>query len=124
MPLGDGYFYDRRKRKLIRIFEHATDSTQRPEVFRSKKVAHLNPVINRDEIVIYTLKQGFIRIRYWKGDLGFQFWGNAKDAKNTLIWFAKKTGVGDYCHVTFTNFKTKKSYEFNFKDLNLVLGRV
>ena len=120
MPLGEGYFYDRRKKKLIVIDEHATDSVTRPNIFRSKKVCHLNPVIDRDEIVIYTLKQGFIRIRLWKGELGFQFWGSPKEAKKTLMWFAKKKEVGDYCRVTFSDFKAKKTNVFNLKDLELI----
>jgi len=121
MPLGEGYFYDRRNKKLISIDEHATDSVTKPEVFRSKKICHLNPVLDRDEIVIYTLKRGFIRIRLWRGELGFQFWGNIREAKKILIWFAKRKDIGDFCRITFTDFKTKKTCTFNFKDLGKII---
>lgn len=117
MPLGNGFFYDRRKKKLISIDEHATDAVTRPNVFRSHKICHMNPVIDRNDIVIYTLKQGFIRIRHWRGDIGFQFWGNGKEAKKTLIWFARKYEIGDYCCVTYTDFKLKKTIVFSFKDV-------
>lgn len=121
MPLGNGYFYDRRKRKLITIYEHATDAVSRPEVFRTKKISHLNPVVDRDDIVIYTVKQGFIRIRHWHGDLGFQFWGNGKEAKKTLVWFARKHEIGDYCRITYTDFKKKKTVVFNFIDMDAAI---
>jgi hypothetical protein len=121
MPLGEGYFYDRRKKKLILIDEHATDSVTRCETFRSKKVAHLDPVKDRDEIVIYTLKQGFIRIRHWKGALRFQFWGKWSEANLTLKWFARKHEIADICEVTFTDFRRKLSRTFQFKDVNVVI---
>jgi hypothetical protein len=121
MPLGNGYFYDRKKKKLIAIDEHATDAVQRPDVFRSKKICHLNPVTDRDTIVIYTIRQGFIRIRHWKGDLGFQFWGNGKEAKKILVWFAKKYGVGEYCRITYTDFKRKVTRVFNYVDMDATL---
>jgi hypothetical protein len=121
MPLGDGYFYDRKKKRLIVIDEHATDAVSRPKVFRTEKIQHLNPFTDRDDIVIYTLKQGFIRIRHWRGNLGFQFWGNGKEAKKILIWFAKKYGVGDYCRVTYTDFKRKTTLIFNFIDMGNII---
>jgi hypothetical protein len=109
MPDGEGYFYDRKKRKLILIFEHATDALERSNIFRTQKLKNLNATVDREHIVIYTLKQGFIRIRHYKGYLGWQFWGNAAGAKKTLKWFAKKKDVGDLCLVTFTDFKSGKN---------------
>jgi len=117
MPLGNGYFYDRKKKKLIDIYEHATDVINRWETFRAKKVSKLNPVTDRDAIVIYVLRQGFIRIRLWNGQLGWQFWGNEPLARKVLHWFARKAEIGKYCVVTYTDFKAKKSQTLQYKDI-------
>lgn len=63
MPLGTGYFYDREKKKYVKIFEHASDAVAKPKRFKAEAVSHLNPVADRDEIVLHVLKQGFIRVR-------------------------------------------------------------
>jgi hypothetical protein len=113
MPLGDGFFYDRKRRRYIRITEHATDAVTRPDVFSSHKVKHLDPVKDRDTIVIHVLKNGFIRVRHWKDRLGWQFWGDTEDALKTLKRYIKKNGVGDGAVITFTDFKTGKNIECN-----------
>ncbi len=109
MPLGEGYFYDRKKKRYITIFEHATDAVERPNVFKSHEVKHLNPVTDRDTIVIHVLKKGFIRVRDWRGRLGWQFWGNATEAIQTLRRYINRQGLGDSYIVTLTDFKTKKN---------------
>jgi hypothetical protein len=117
MPLGDGYFYNRETKKYIRIFEHATDAVSQPDVFKSHDVKHLNPVINRDEIVIHVLKQGFIRVRHWKERLGWQFWGDPKSSLSALKKYMKNYGMSDYCIVTFTDFESGKQSETIVKDV-------
>lgn len=108
MPLGEGYFYDRKRRRYISIQEHATDAVTRPEVFKSHKVKHLDPVSDRDIIVIHVLRQGFIRVRHWKQHLGWQFWGAPKTSLEVLRRYIKKHDVGDGCIITFTDFATRK----------------
>jgi hypothetical protein len=106
MPLGNGYFYDRKKKMYIDIMEHATDAVTRPEVFKSHDVKNLNPVTDRDTIVIHVLKQGFIRVRHWKDHLGWQFWGEPEKALRDLRKYIKDNEVGDLANVTFTDFQS------------------
>jgi len=113
MPLGDGYFYDRKRKKYIRIEEHATDAVTRPDTFGSHAVKHLNPVADRDTIVIHVLKNGFIRVRHWKDRLGWQFWGEPEKSLKILKNYIKKNSVGDGAVVTFTDFESGKSIECN-----------
>lgn len=113
MPLGEGFFYDRQRKRYIRITEHATDAVTRPDIFNSHSVKHLDPVKDRDTIVIHVLRNGFIRVRHWKIRLGWQFWGDAAGALQTLKRYIKKHGVGDGAIITFTDFETGKSIECN-----------
>lgn len=127
MPLGIGYFYDRVKKKYILIDEHATDAVTRPVVFRSEEVKNLNPVMDRDTIVIHVLKKGFIRVRHWKSDLGWQFWGDAPDSLKILKKYIKKNDVGDYASITFTDFMIGKTVTCSAKyilDKNFIEGFV
>jgi hypothetical protein len=106
MPSGKGYFYNRKTKRFITINEHATDAIQRPKEFGTSSIQHLNPVINRDEIVIHVLKNGFIRVRDWDAHLGWQFWGDPEDALKTLQRYIKKNEIGNGYLITFTDFKT------------------
>jgi hypothetical protein len=65
MPLGDGWWYDRRARRYFKITEHATCGVQHPRRFQSQAVAHLDPVADREVIVRHVAAQGFIRVRLW-----------------------------------------------------------
>lgn len=105
MPLGFGYFCDRKTKRFIKINEHATDALKKKEVFGTQDIQHLNPVTNRDEIVLHVLKNGFIRIREWKGKIGWQFWGNQKESKELLKRYIKKFDIGEYATITFTDFE-------------------
>jgi hypothetical protein len=113
MPLGDGYFYDRKRKKYIRIEEHATDAVTRPDTFRSHDVKHLSPVADRDTIVIHVLKNGFIRVRHWKDRLGWQFWGEPEKSLKTLKSYMKKNEIGNGTIITFTDFESGKNIERN-----------
>jgi hypothetical protein len=113
MPLGDGYFYDRKKRKYIRIQEHATAVIENPKLYKSEEVASLNPVKDRDEIVLYALKQGFIRVRDYRGRLGWQFYGDVEGALNELKKYMKKNEFGVGYVITFTDFRTGKEVVAN-----------
>lgn len=106
MPLGQGYFFNRRTGKYIKIDEHATDALKKPKVFKTEHLQHLNPVTDRDTIVISVLKEGFIRIRDWKGQIGWQFWGDKPAALKQLRKYIKSYDVGDYATITFTDFET------------------
>ncbi len=109
MPLGTGFWFDRRKRRYHRIDEHAQDAIGHPGKFRSQPVAHLDPVRDRDVIVIFVSQQGFIRIRHHRGHLGWQFWGEPNDALDDLRRFCTKYEVGPATIVTATDFSTKLS---------------
>jgi len=89
MPSGDGYFFNRKTKRYIKIQEHATDALERPDIFGTHEIQHLNPVKDRNEIVLTVLKNGFIRVRDWKGYLGWQFWGDPSSALTTLINYIK-----------------------------------
>jgi hypothetical protein len=113
MPLGNGYFYDRKKKRYITISEHATDALASPEVFDCHEITHLNPVKDRDDIIVFVLKKGFIRVRHWKDRLGWQFFGDLEGALKVLNKYMKDKEVGDACIVTFTDFQTFKSLTCN-----------
>lgn len=115
MPLGKGFFYDRKRKKYILIEEHATDAVTRPNIFKSHDVKHLDPVKDRDTIVIHVLRNGFIRVRHWKDRLGWQFWGDISGSLKTLKSYIKRHGVGDGAIVTFTDFETGKNIECNVR---------
>lgn len=105
-PLGIGYFYDRRRHLFVLIDEHATDAVTRPKTFRAQAVAHLNPVQDRDAIVRHTTAQGFIRVRYWKGHLGWEFHGNPDLALAVLRRFIRRRELGQLVQVNISDFKS------------------
>jgi len=113
MPLGKGYFLNRKTKKYVEIQEHATDALMRPKMFSTKDIQHLNPVTHRDEIVIHVLKNGFIRVRDYKGFLGWQFWGNYKEALKLLVKYIEKNELGFGYTITFTDFETGKELKGN-----------
>jgi hypothetical protein len=117
MPLGIGYFYDRKRKKYILIEEHATDAITRPDTFGSHAVKHLNPVADRDTIVIHVLRNGFIRVRHWKDRLGWQFWGEPEKSLKTLKSYIKKNDIGEGSIVTFTDFQSGRNVECNVRDV-------
>ena len=105
-PLGDGFYLNRRTRRLIRIWEHAEDAVKYPKKFKSQAVSHLDPVKNRDEIVIHTVRVGgFIRVRHWRDHLGFQFWGDPDGALADLRRFGAQR-LGPASIITATDFST------------------
>ena len=108
MPLGEGYFYDRisNQRRFYRISEHATDAITRPRLFRAQAVAHLNPVQDRESIVRHVVSQGFIRVRYWKDRLGWEFHGEPDDALAVLRRFIRRREVGPYVQVNISDFQS------------------
>lgn len=94
MPLGQGYFYDRQRKRYIPIQEHATDAVTYPRRFRAQAVAHLNPVQDRDQIVRHVVTQGFIRVRLWK-HLSWEFQGEPREALRTLMRYIRAKDLGD-----------------------------
>lgn len=113
MPSGDGYFFNRRTKRYVKIQEHATDALERPDVFGTHHIQHLNPVINRDEVVLTVLKNGFIRVRDWKGFLGWQFWGDVESSLKALKNYIKSRELGIGYVITFTDFETGKEVHAN-----------
>jgi hypothetical protein len=113
MPSGNGYFFNRKTKRYIKIYEHATDAVTRPKVFGTEEIKHLNPVTDRDQIVIHVLKNGFIRVRDWAGYLGWQFWGDPDDALKILKKYIKKHEIGNGYVITFTDFETGKQIQAN-----------
>jgi len=104
MPLGIGFWYDRRSRRYHLITEHATDAVEHPRRFRSQAVAHLNPVRDRDAVVRFVAVQEFIRIRHYKDRLGWQFHDQPDAALAVLRRFIRRHEIGILTLVTFTDF--------------------
>lgn len=107
MARGQGYFYDRKKRKYIEIDEHATDAINNYKKFRCNDVKDLCPRKDRDEIVRHVLAQGFIRVRDHRDRIGWQFHGDSISALRVLRKYIKKHEVGNRI-ITFTNLETNR----------------
>lgn len=105
MPRGEGFWYDRRKSRWHLITEHATDAVTYPSKFRAGPVAHLNPTIDREEIVKYVAAQGFIRVRHWDR-LGFEFHEDIPDALKALRRYIKSREIGTMFLVHIADFKS------------------
>ncbi len=106
MPLGTGYFYDRHRRRYLRIREHASDAVAHPARFRARAVAHLDPVRDREVIVRQVAAQGFIRVRLWKAHLGWEFHGDPEVAVAILRRFIARHCLGPVVVVQLTDFAT------------------
>jgi hypothetical protein len=104
MPLGIGLFFDRRRRRYISIHEHASDVIAHPRRFRAQMVAGLDPVRDRSVIIRHVASQGFVRVRWWRGDLGWEFASEAEDAVRTLKSFIRRRGVGPVVVVNISDF--------------------
>ena len=105
MPTGFGFWYDRLKKRYWKITDHAQDAILYPNKFRAQNIVHLDPIRNRDEIIRFVARQGFIRIRLIKDHLGFQFHGNPESALKTLKRLARRHSLGPAIQVTFTDFE-------------------
>ena len=128
-----GWWYDRLKKRLIPIEDHAKDVASIPEKYRVDRSGdqRLKFAIDavrsgffseslRKIIIPATCYQGFIRIRWIQGHntLGWQFYGDPVDSLKILKRFVKKQGFGETTMLTFTDFKSKRELQ------NLVLFAV
>jgi hypothetical protein len=104
MPLGQGFWFDRRNRRFHKITEHASDAIDKPGRFRARPVANLNPVRDRDAIVRHVASNDFIRVRLWKNHLGWEFDGRPDDALDVLVRFIVKYEVGPVVLVNISDF--------------------
>ena len=125
MPLGNGYWLNRRTGRLLKIDDHAIDAAANPERFGLTDVQMVQAVMgpfknreyttskhhvvikneeDREFVIIRVAQAGFIRIRHWRDKLGWQFAGDPLDALNRLRKYAPKNGVGPATLVTFTDF--------------------
>lgn len=118
-----GWWYDRLKKRLIPIEDHAKDVASIPEKYRVDKTGdqrlkyaieairsgHFSEGL-RNIIIPATCYQGFIRIRWIQSQntLGWQFYGNPVDSLRVLRRFVKKQGIGETVMLTFTDFKSKR----------------
>ena len=106
MPYGKGFFVNRKTNEYIKIIEHAYDAYSRPDVFGTHDIQHLNPYINRDEVIIHVLKNGFIRVRDHKFHFGWQFYGNVYGASQTLKQYLIDNEIPDCYMICFTDFES------------------
>lgn len=136
MPLGTGYWYDRQKRRYNLIDDHAGDAARSPERFRLTTVdllraihrKDLKPhtslgkvVVNSEEVRSVIIERvataGFIRVRDWKGHLGWEFAGDPEDALTVLRRYIKSQEIGNTTLITFTDFGmgvsiTERAFQF------------
>ena len=106
MPLGQGWWYDRRSYRYIKITEHATDAVEFQKRFRSQAVAHLSPINDREVIVRHVAAQGFIRLRLWKANLGFEFHGDPEAAVAVLRRFIRREELGPVIQINISDFRS------------------
>ena len=106
MPLGIGWWYDRRSYRYHVITEHATDAVEFPRRFRSQAVAHLNPISDRETIVRHVAANGMIRLRLWKANLGFEFHGDPEAAVAVLHRFIKREELGPVIQINISDFSS------------------
>lgn len=123
MPLGYGAWYNRRTRKYLIIDDHANDAAANPKRFgltdkdlitavgidgrehtTSKGHVVVKNQTDRELVIIRVAQAGFIRVRYHKGYLGWQFAGDPENALSVLRNFIKRWQVGTVVLVTFTDF--------------------
>jgi hypothetical protein len=123
MPLGEGFWYNRRTNRFIKINDHAIDACANPERFGltdrdmikaisvngrewTSCMGHVvvRSEADRDLIIPRVCQAGFIRVRHWHGNLGWQFAGDPINALETLHRRSGSLGIGIYTLVTFTDF--------------------
>lgn len=123
MPLGEGFWYNRRTNRFIRIDDHARDACANPEKFGLTDKDLIKVVSagcrtwtslqghvlvmgeeDRDLIIPRVCQAGYIRVRHWNGKLAWQFAGDPLLALQTLHRRAERLGLGPATLVTFTDF--------------------
>ncbi len=121
MPLGKGYFLNRRTGRLHLVEEHASDVIKRPKRYGLTE-ENIQDTIGttavdagyglteeeRGLIIRLVTANGFIRIRYHKDRLGYQFTGDPHDALDRLRRLMSRWGVGSYTLITFTDFSINR----------------
>ncbi len=136
MPLGIGYWYDRANHRYITINDHAQDAAAYPERFRLTSVDLLRAitradqkphtslgkvVVNNEEVRAAIIQRvataGFIRVRQWKGNLGWEFAGDPENALKVLRRYIKSQEIGNTTLITFTDFGmgvsiTERAFQF------------
>jgi len=123
MPLGKGYWLNRRTSRLLEIDDHANDACSNPQRFNLTSedlikalmteniIPHTNnghiAVRNEDErtlIIKRVCVAGFIRIRDYKARLGWQFAGDPPSALWELRRYGQRRQLGPLYEVTFSDF--------------------
>jgi hypothetical protein len=123
MPLGEGFWYNRRTNRFIKIDDHARDACANPERFGLTNKDLIKAISvhgrewtscmghvvvrseeDRDLIIPRVCQAGYIRVRHWSGKLGWQFAGDPLSALETLNRRAGSLGLGPHTLVTFTDF--------------------
>jgi hypothetical protein len=136
MPLGTGYWYDRLNRRYLLIDDHAQDVCRNPQRFRLTAVDLQRAILRGDQkphtcqghvvvnnedvralIIQRTAVAGYIRIRQWKGHLGWEFAGDPEDALKVLRRYIKSKEIGNTTLITFTDFGmgvslTERAFQF------------
>lgn len=130
MAESQGWWYDRRKKRFIKINDHARDAADHMDRYRIKTMTPLETACiayslyadMRDTIIKGVCNNGFIRVRLIKGHstntLGWQFIGVPHDAFAVLKRFAKRHGVGPLVEVTFTDFGLGRNLTTFWKDFD------
>ncbi len=123
MPLGEGFWYNRRTNRFIKINDHARDACAKPERFGltdkdlikavsangREWTSSMGHVVIRSEedrelVIVRVCQAGYIRIRHWKGRLGWQFAGDPLSALQVLHRSVERMGAAAWTLVTFTDF--------------------
>ena len=103
--LGSAFWLDRRTKRYIAIHDHAIDAHNTPAQFRISRLAtkSLNPIRDREKIIRMVCEQGFIRVRRYRGRIGWQFWGYPYEALDLLQSYFGRFEIGPAEVITFTD---------------------
>ena len=116
MPIGEGWFIDRQTGEAISIYEHAMAVHEEPERYRV--TADEVQGRSRPEVLKLVFQRGFIRVRWDKDGVVFEFHGEHEQALEQIRAFLKAHGVAAYTVVGIHDLSGEmRSLEGCWKDL-------
>ena len=97
MPTGEGWFIDARTGEVLPVAEHKSAVRSNPQRFRIR----VDEMAGRDrrELLALVFRRGFIRVRWDKRGVVFEFHGGREVALRLIHRFLVEQGAGPYTPV-------------------------
>jgi hypothetical protein len=122
-----GWWYNPKTNEGKHVAEHWTEVQYSPEVF-GLTAGEVEKMIGgqkynpgdtsqesvRGKLIIAAMKNGWVRVRGWKGQYHVQLFGNAASKLPKVMKFLKQAGVGPYTPILFSDLAT--GYQQNFAE--------